>query len=184
MSQGTAKSATIGSTFNWWGKVMIDRYLKIVFAAQAGLMALLYVAHNWANYGEALAAFGFITTLQGHEIYPTNLLPALPPALQVVAMWMVFISEMLAAGFMLWGSWAMWQARGADSSAFTAAKTKAKIGCAFGVFVWWGLFQTIAAAGYQMWQSPAGEGPFYGSFMYGAICFVTLIYVSMRESDA
>lgn len=161
----------------------VDRILKTLFSAMVGVMALLYVAHNFANFDQAVAAVGYITSLQGHEIYPNNLLPALPPALQLLAALTVFAGEIAAGVFALWGAWNLWTHRKAGAAEFRAASWQAKLGCGLAVLVWWGLFHAIGGAGYQMWQSPQGDGPFTGSWIYGGISMMVLIYLSIGEPD-
>ena len=60
----------------------------------------------------------------------------------------------------------------------------AKIGLGCAIVNWWGLFQVIAVAGYQLWQMPNGQGPDHGSWVFGAMSMMTLIYLSMREDLA
>ena len=161
---------------------MVDRNLKIVFSVALGAMALLYVLHNVANWGAAYDFFVYTTSHADHEGYPVDLLPVPGDALIYPAMLLVFALEFGAAGYLFWGGWKMWQARKGDAQAFGAAKNVAKIGCGLAVANWWGLFQAIAVAGYQLWQSPIGEGPFYGSFFFGAMNMALLIYLNQKEA--
>ena len=163
---------------------MIDRILKALFSACIGLMALFYVLHNIANFGAAYEFFVYTTSHTDQQAYPVTLLPVPPPFLIVIAMVLVFALESAAGVLGLFGGWTLWRARKVDAAAFERAKlwTKIAMGCA--VVNWWGLFQAIAVAGYQLWQMPLGEGPYYGSFFFGAMAMMTLIYVSQRESEA
>ena len=160
---------------------MTDRILKAAITASAALMALLYVAHNIANAPQALEFFAYTTSHVDQQAYPVTLLPVLPNFLLIVAMVLVFGLELIAGTGGLYGAWKLWSLRRASSEEFEAGKKWAKIAMGAAVVNWWGLFQGIAVAGYQLWQMPLGEGPFYGSFFFGAICMMTLIYVSMRE---
>ena len=163
---------------------MIDRYLKILACIIIGAMALTYVAHNFANLGEARAFFTYVTSHQGQEAYPVTLLPVPPNALIITAMVLVFALEVTAGVFLLLGAWRMWSAREQDAAGFSAAKRLAKIGLGCAIANWWGLFQVIAVAGYQLWQMPNGVGPDHGSWVFGAMSMMVLIYLSMRESEA
>lgn len=160
---------------------MIDRIAKALLCAMLGALALFYVAHNIANWGQAHDFFVYATSHAGQEAYPVTLLPVPPAPLVLVAMVLVFALEAAAALFLLWGGWRLFAARRADAAAFHAAKSVAKIGIACAVLNWWGLFQVIAVAGYQLWQMPMGEGPFYGSFFYGAMNMAVLVYLNQRE---
>lgn len=160
---------------------MIDRNLKILASLIIGALALTYVAHNFANIGQAEAFFTYVTSHQGQEAYPVTLFPVPPKALIYLAMAMVFSLE-VAAGLFLWsGAWRMWQARSGSAEDFNAAKRHAKIGLGCAIANWWGLFQVIAVAGYQLWQMPNGIGPDHGSWVFGAMSMLTLIYISHRD---
>ncbi|HAU22650.1 MAG TPA: hypothetical protein DCS24_08685 [Erythrobacter sp.] len=162
---------------------MIDRFLKIFMCVIIGAMALTYVAHNFANLDEAHAFFTYVTSHEGQEAYPVTLFPVPPNALIIAAMALVFTLE-VAAGALLWlGAWRMWNARGVDAAGFNAAKLFAKIGLGCAIANWWGLFQVIAVAGYQLWQMPGGQSPDHGSWVFGAMSMMVLIYISMQESD-
>jgi len=163
---------------------MIDRTIKSIASGCVGLFALLYVAHNLANLPQAIDFFGYTTSHVDQEAYPVTLLPVPPKFLIIVAAILVFSLEATAGILGLYGAWVLWSLRKSDAATFETGKrwTKIAMGCA--VLNWWGLFQGIAVAGYQLWQMPLGEGPFYGSFFYGTMAMLTLIYVSMRESDA
>ena len=160
---------------------MVDRNLKALFSIALGAMALLYVAHNIANWDAARDFFVYTTSHADHEGYPVDLLPVPPAPLILLAMLLVFALELGAAAFLFWGGWKIWQARGEDGDTFNRAKTCSKIGTGLAILNWWGLFQAIAVAGYQLWQTPLGESPFYGSFFFGAMNMMLLIYLGQRE---
>lgn len=160
---------------------MIDRSLKALFSLIAGLMALLYLAHNLANIGPAYEFFVYVTSHADQEAYPVTLLPVPPTPLVYIAMALVFTLEFAAGVLLLAGAWKLWSARKADAATFQQAKTLSKIGHGCAIANWWGLFQVIAVAGYQIWQVPAGAGPDHGSWVYGAINAILLIYLSLKE---
>ncbi|AKM10485.1 DUF2165 family protein [Croceicoccus naphthovorans] len=144
-------------------------------------MALLYVAHNIANLGAAHDFFVYTTSHADQEAYPVTLLPVPPSFLIVIGMIVVFTLEAAAGLLGLYGGWAIFAARDADPATFLAAKKWAKIGMGCAVLNWWGLFQGVAIAGYQLWQMPLGQGPFDGSWVYGGMAMMALIYLSMPE---
>ena len=162
---------------------MIDRVLKAIASLCVGVMALLYVAHNIANLPQAHDFFVYTTSHADQQAYPVTLLPTPPAFLIAIAMILVFALEAAAAVLGLYGGWKLWTLRNADRSAFAAAKkwTKIAMGCA--VLNWWGLFQGVAVAGYQLWQMPLGQGPFDGSWIFGGMAMMTLIYVSQAEEE-
>ena len=163
---------------------MVDRILKAVVSASVGLMALLYVSHNIANLGQAHDFFVYTTSHVDQEVYPVTILPVPPAFLIVVAMVLVFSLETAAGLLGLYGGWRIFAARDADPASFVAAKKWAKIGMGCAVANWWGLFQGVAIAGYQLWQMPLGQGPFEGSWIYGAMAMAALIYLSLPEERA
>jgi predicted small integral membrane protein len=170
-----------GSKFFVGENGMIDRYLKILMCIIISAMTLTYVAHNFANLGEAHAFFTYVTSHEGQEAYPVTLFPVPPNALIIAAMVLVFSLEVAAGAFLLLGAWRMWRARGQNVADFNAAKRLAKIGLACAIANWWGLFQVVAVAGYQLWQMPGGQSPDHGSWVFGAMSMMVLIYLSMRE---
>ncbi|RVQ69478.1 DUF2165 family protein [Croceicoccus ponticola] len=160
---------------------MTDRFLKAMASAVVGLMALLYVAHNIANIGPAYDFFAYTTSHVDQKAYPVTLLPVPPGFVLVIGMVAVFALEAAAGALGLYGGWNIWRHRNADPATFLAAKKWAKIGMGCAVLNWWGLFQGVAVAGYQLWQMPLGQGPFDGSWIFGAMAMMTLIYLSMPE---
>ncbi|QZD91277.1 DUF2165 domain-containing protein [Qipengyuania aurantiaca] len=163
------------------GETMTDRILKAAITASVALMALLYVAHNIANLQQAYDFFVYTTSHADQEAYPVTLLPVPPAFLIVIAMVLVFSLELLAGLGGLYGAWKLFSLRRASPDAFEAGKRWAKIAMAAAVVNWWGLFQGVAVAGYQMWQMPLGQGPFDGSWVYGGMAMMTLIYLSIVE---
>ena len=185
MTQRTGKSAAAQGRpqqfMHQRGMSMVDRILKALISASVGLMALLYVAHNLANYPQAFDFFIYTTSHVDQVAYPVTLLPIPPKWLIIIGMVLVFTLEAAAGIFGLIGGWKLWQLRRADTASFEAGKSWAKIGMGCAVVNWWGLFQAVAIAGYQLWQMPLGEGPFYGSFFYGAMGMMALIYISQSN---
>lgn len=146
-------------------------------------MALLYVMHNIANIDAAQAVFTYVTSHADQTAYPVTLLPAPPPALIAVAMMLVFALEMSAGVLLLWAGAKMAAGRH-DARVFSGGVRIAKCGIACAVANWWGLFQAIAGAGYQMWQVEAGRDPFYSSWMFGASYVLLLIVLNQRGEEA
>lgn len=163
---------------------MVDRYLKSAIVASVALMALMYVAHNFANLQQAYEFFIYSTSHTDQEAYPVTLLPVPPKFLIVAGMVLVFSLELVAGLGGLFGAWKLWSLRSADAGSYETGKKWAKIAMGAAVINWWGLFQGVAVAGYQLWQMPLGQGPFDGSWIYGGMAMMTLIYVSMREPSA
>lgn len=160
---------------------MIDRVLKALFSLILGAMALLYVAHNLANIGQAYDFFVYTTSHADQQAYPVTLLPVPPPPLIVIAMIAVFTLEFAPGVLLVWGAVKLFAARKSSPEAFERAKLLSKIGIGCAVVNWWGLFQVVAVAGYQLWQMPLGGGPDHGSWVFGAMNMMVLIYLSLPE---
>lgn len=159
---------------------MTDRQLKALLCLILGAMALLYVVHNLANFGEARAFFTYVTSHADQVAYPVTLLPVPAAPLVLMAMALVFALEIAAGVLLVMASLEI--ARGArdpqrDARAMRLARTG--IGCA--LLNWWGLFQVVAGAGYQMWQIEAGRDPFYSSMLFGAMYMLVLIVLNQRS---
>jgi len=160
---------------------MIDRYLKTAFVAALGAMALLYVIHNIMNLEQAYGAVGYVLGLENNAVFVANILPAIGgPAVRALA-WVIFLFEIATGVICLWGAWRLWQARGADSAGFEAAKGTAKLGAGLAVIVWFGFFGVIGGAGYQMWQSEIGSGSLADAFKFSVWGLLVLIYLGQRE---
>lgn len=162
---------------------MIDRYLKTIFSALLGLMALFYVLQNLVNLDQAYGALDYVLSQADHEVYPGNLLPAVGPPLTRIAAWLVFIGEFAAGFAALYGAFRMFGARKGSALEFAAAKNWAKIGAGLAVIVWFGFFHVFGAAAYQMWQTQVGAGSFEGAFYYAAFGFFVLILLSLPEPE-
>lgn len=160
---------------------MLDRNLKVIFAALLGLMALFYVLQNLLNLGAAYASLDYVLGQADHEVYPANLFPALAPPLTRIVAWIVFLGEFAAAGLSLYGAYRMYRARRAGTQAFADAKAWAQMGAAAAAIVWFGLFHVFGGAAYQMWQTELGAGSFEGAAYYGMFAFLILIYLGQPE---
>ncbi|MBH0112837.1 DUF2165 family protein [Novosphingobium sp. YJ-S2-02] len=155
---------------------MTDRQLKALLCLILGAMALLYVVHNLANFGEARAFFTYVTSHADQVAYPVTLLPVPAAPLVLMAMALVFALEIAAGVLLVIASLEI--ASGArDARAMRLARTG--IGCA--LLNWWGLFQVVAGAGYQMWQIETGRDPFYSSMLFGAMYMLVLIVLNQRS---
>lgn len=161
---------------------MIDRYLKTVFVAALGAMALLYVIHNIMNIGAAYGAVGYVLGLENNAVFTANLLPAISgPAVTALA-WLIFLLEIATGLVCLLGAWKLWQARSSDAAGFEAAKGTAKLGAGLAVIVWFGFFGVLGGAGYQMWQSEIGAGSLADSFKFSVWALLVLLYLGQHES--
>lgn len=163
---------------------MEHRYLKIALTLSVALLALFYVAHNFANWDAARGAIGYVLGQADHVAYPTDLAPRIAGGPGVTIVLLVICAGEAAAGLTaLAGAIRLWQARRADAAAFAAAKRLAVIGAGLAVLVWFLLFAAFGGALYQMWQTEVGAKSLEGAFQFAGLSFLTLIYLSLPEPE-
>ena len=159
---------------------MLDRNLKVLFAALLGLMSLIYVAQDLINLEQSYATFGYVLGLVDHKAFPTNLLPALGPPFVQIAAWMTFIAEAATGVILLLGAWRLWAAR-KDAVTFQAATGTAKLGAAAAIFTWFGMFCVGGGAAFNMWQTQLGSGSMNDAFKFSVWGFFLLLYLNQKE---
>lgn len=64
---------------------------------------------------------------------------------------------------------------------FNAAKKFAIIGCGLALIVWFGIFQVLDGALFQMWQGETGIASFEGAFMYHAASALVLLFLNQPD---
>lgn len=163
---------------------MEHRYLKIAVTLSVGVLALFYVAHNFANWSGANAAVAYVLSLADHTVYPVSLAPPVTQPVLISALVLVICAgEAAAATLSLIGSWKLWVARRAGAAEFASAKRYAVMGSGLAVLVWFLLFQVGGGALYQMWQTETGVNSLEGAFQFSGMSFLTLIYLSLPEPE-
>ncbi|NVK21103.1 MAG: DUF2165 family protein [Kangiellaceae bacterium] len=158
------------------------RYLKIMFAALTGLMALIYVGQNFMNVSAAHQAIIYVMSGADHAVYTHSFGPKFDqPMMAWVAIIIIFSLEIITGVLLFKGVWDMWKQRKADSASFEQSKKWAQIGSGMGILVWFGLFGVIGAAFFQMWQTQVGTGSMNGAFQYFASCAFTLLFLNQSD---
>lgn len=160
------------------------RYLKSVLTAFVGLEAWLYVAGDIANWHSGLSAVSYVISMQGNDIYPVHIFPALTgPVWGTIAYLVILSGEFLVGALSLKGAWDMWSARKVDAASFNASKRLGLLGLGMAMVVWFGGFIVIGGALFQMWQSTMGSGSFNGAFVYSATAGLILLFVSRPDEQ-
>jgi len=158
------------------------RILKCVLALCVALMCLIYALQNVVNLDAAYGFVALMTSMQGHEAYPSHFGPAVSSsALNWTILWIIILSEFAAGLLAAKGSYDMWMARSADTSSFSEAKKFGILGAGFGVVIWFGYFSAIGGAYFQMWQTAAGGPPLNNAAQFVTMCGLVMIYLSMPE---
>lgn len=161
------------------------RLLKISLIILVALQALLYALHNLVNLSAAFQAVAFALSQQGHELYPTGLLPAIQSSFLIgLVLATIIVIELTVAATGLVGAWHMSRQLRASAAAYQRSKELGLIACGLAIFVWFGLFMVGGSAGLQMWQTEAGAGAVNGAFTYAAMSALILLIVQQAETPS
>jgi predicted small integral membrane protein len=138
---------------------------------------------NLANLRAALGFVSYVVSMDGHNVYPDHLGPALNSPVLAGGMLAIIIALELAAGALaLRGAIDLLRARNATAEVFNAAKTYALAGTGLAVFLWFGIFSAIGGAYFQMWQTEAGANALQGAFQYAMLN--GLVWMILRSDDS
>lgn len=159
---------------------MLDRQLKVLFAALLGLMALIYVLQDIVNLQQSYATFASVLGQADHPSAPKSLFPSFGSPFVEIAAWVTFFGEAATGVLLLLGAWRLWGAR-SDSGAFEAAKSTAKLGAAAAIVTWFGLFCVVGGAAFQMWQTQLGSGSMNDAFKFSVWGFFLLLYLNQKD---
>ena len=103
----------------------------------------------------------------------------MPPVRSPVLLWtaliMIIAGEFAAGLALAAGAVQMFLAGGGSPADFAAATEWALIGCGIALLIWFGLFLTIGAALFQMWQTQLGEGAMAGAFHSGVFSGLVML---------
>lgn len=158
------------------------RYLKIALVVFVGLLGLLYVAGNVANWSAGLGAVAYVVGMEGHAIYAAHIFPPIThPALVTIGYLLILLGELLVGLLCLKGAWDLWVARHAGAEVFNAAKTYAVLGTGMAMLVWFGGFIVIGSALFQMWQTQVGSNSFHDAFIFSTMAGLVLLFVSRPD---
>lgn len=158
------------------------RYLKIILVVFVGLQGLTYAAGNIINWEEAKGFVGYVLSLEGHEVYPNDLAPAITsPALVTLTLMVIVTCEFLVGAVSMIGAMKMLGAAGKPADQFNASKSFAILGCGIGVALWFGLFTVVGGGILGMWQTPLGDGSMDGAFIYFMSSGLVMVFVAMRD---
>ena len=159
------------------------RLIKTGIAVFIALFCLFYAVQNLMNLQAAHGFVGLMASMADHVAYPNHFGPAITSSALVWVMLLIIIAGELLAGILaVRGALGMWQARNEDAVAFQAAKTYALAACGVAILVWFGIFSSIGGAYFQMWQTPAGEGPLMHASTF-SIQFAALWVVLALKDD-
>ncbi|MBS3743065.1 MAG: DUF2165 family protein [Wenzhouxiangellaceae bacterium] len=142
--------------------------LVATLVAFLALHSLIYAVQNLFNLKQA---YGYVEAVFGQAdapFYPRSMMPPIrQPALLWAALAFIIAAEFAAGIALATGAIQMFLASGGSPADFVAATEWALIGCGIALLIWFGLFLTIGAALFQMWQTQLGQGAMGDAFRNG-----------------
>ncbi len=158
------------------------RYLKILLVFFVGLQGFSYFAGNIINWEEAKGFVAYVLSLEAHDVYPHDLVPAITsPALVTATLIVIVTGEFLVGAVSMLGALKMLAAAGKPADQFNASKSVAILGCGIGVLVWFGLFTVVGVGLFGMWQTALGDGSMDGAFVYFMSSGLVMVFVNMKD---
>lgn len=162
---------------------MIQRYCKILLTAAAGALVLLVALNNIMDYN---TNFVVVSHVMAMDDIPQGTVLAwraiANPTLHRLVYAFIIAVEFVAAGVSLYGTGAMWLARGASAADFSAAKAIAVAGLV--VALWLYLFGFMAVGGewFQMWRS-GNYNMQEAAFRFIGCIALVLIFLNQRDDE-
>src|SRR6056297_1729547 len=158
--------------------------MEILVASLVAFLALMHLAYaiqnvlNMTQAGEAIAG---VLGQADAPVYPRSLMPSIrSPVLIWIALVVIIAVQFAAGGALALGAVQMFMAGGGSPADFAAATEWALIGCGIALLLWFGLFLTIGAALFQMWQTPLGQGAMgdaYRNGMFAGVVMLILLFL-------
>lgn len=144
--------------------------------AVLALMHLTYAIQNLLNLGPARAAVSAVLGAEDAMVYPRSIMPPIrSPLLAWTALFMIIVAQVCAGIALAAGSIQMFRIGGGSPADFVAATEWALIGCGIALLLWFGMFLTVGAALFQMWQTPLGQGAMGDAFRNGAFAGLVML---------
>lgn len=158
--------------------------MEILVAALVAFLALHHLIYAVQNLFNIDQAYSYVEAVFGQAEAPFYPRSMMPPIRQPLLLWValiVIIAAEFAAGLALGtGAVQMFLASGGSPADFAAATEWALIGCGIALLIWFGLFLTIGAAVFQMWQTQLGQGAMadaYRNGMFAGLVMLILLFL-------
>lgn len=157
------------------------RNLKIALAVLVALWGFFGGIGNLTEiskgYGEVAATLSMEGTTDGAGQWRAISHP--------IVIWIgfafIFLSKLAAGALCAYGSWQMWQARGAAASMFNAAKKPAVLGCGVALIMLIGGFIVVADTWFSLWQSDLGNRSLPIAFRYAACIGIIMLFLNQED---
>ncbi|HKL50073.1 MAG TPA: DUF2165 family protein [Wenzhouxiangellaceae bacterium] len=151
-------------------------FLIAGLVAFLALMHLAYAIQNVLNPTQAGEAIADVLGQAEAPVYPRSMMPPIRSRVSIWTALILIIALQFAAGAALaLGAVQMFIAGGGSPADFAAATEWALIGCGIALLLWFGLFLTIGAALFQMWQTPLGQGAMGDAYRNGTFAGVVML---------
>lgn len=158
--------------------------MEIIVAALVAFLALHHLIYAIQNLFNLEQAYSYVEAVFGQDESPFYPRSMMPPVRSPVLLWaaLIFIiTAEIAAGLALAaGAAQMFMAGGGSPADFAAATEWALIGCGIALLIWFGLFLTLGAALFQMWQTQLGQGAMgdaYRNGMFAGLVMLILLFL-------
>ncbi|MDT8410335.1 MAG: DUF2165 family protein [Wenzhouxiangellaceae bacterium] len=158
--------------------------MEILVAALVAFLALHHLVYAIQNLFNIEQAYSYVEAVFGQGEAPFYPRSMMPPVRSPVPIWIALIfiiaSEFAAGLTLAAGAIQMFVASGGSPADFVAATELALIGCGIALLIWFGLFLTIGAALFQMWQTPLGQGAMgdaYRNGMFAGLVMLILLFL-------
>src|SRR6056297_1055426 len=153
--------------------------MEILMAGLVAFLALMHLAYavqNLLNPTQARKAVAAVLDQTEAPVYSRSLMPPIRnPVLTWAALIVIIVLQFAAGGALALGAVQMFMAGGGSPADFAAATEWALIGCGIALLLWFGLFLTIGAALFQMWQTPLGQGAMGDAYRNGTFAGVVML---------
>ena len=153
--------------------------MEILVAALVAFLALHHLIYAIQNLFNMEQAYNCVEAVFGQgeaPLYPRSMMPSIRSPVLLWAALIVIIAAEFAAGMALAaGAVQMFMAGAGSPADFAAATEWALIGCGIALLIWFGLFLTIGAALFQMWQTQLGQGAMGDAFRSGVFAGLVML---------
>lgn len=152
--------------------------MQVIVTCLVVLLALhhlIYLMQNLINPKQAFDAMAAVFSQDQAPVYPRSIMPAIRHPVPIGLALVLILAMELAAGLLLaWGAIGMLGAFDSPGD-FAAAGQWAMLGCGVALVLWFGLFLTVGAALFQMWQTQLGQGAMGDAFRSGMFSGLVLL---------
>ncbi len=158
------------------------RIMKVLLVLSVALWALAGAFQNLVYWDETIGAVTVATSMSTFEGGAESWQATSSPIVIWIGALFIVISKIAAGVLCTLGAYKMWNARRGESTAFSAAKELALVGCAVALFMLFGGFIVVAETWFEMWRSEAlRSASLESAFRYGGLITLIALFVGMRD---